>query len=490
MMKRNTLAYIFAGLLLASCNSWLDIDPKMQVDRDEVYTSEDGYKDVLSGCYAMLKSDDLYGKTLAWESVEYMAQHWVTGSTGTNYAFRQFNYQDEYVKSVFKNIYSKLYTVIAQANDMLRYMDQQGMEVIHSEKTLMRLKGEALAIRAFCHFELLRIFGEVPTAGATIHVSLPYAEIASEYRVPAYDYQTYTAKVLQDLMEAETLLGESDPVTEYTFAELNDPVKLDIKADDAFRRLKFNYWAVKALKARFYLYTGETELAYNTAMEVINAKVHDEPVLELSIAEDIANRAYTLPSETLLAMHVFELDKKAEVAFEGDNALSAAETRDRLMEDVFHNESSDSRMQLFADQVLTGGGGRVLIVLKKYIQDDSGLGLEGNQSVGAADNFVTMQMVPLVRLAEMYLIAAECAPDLAEANRIMRIYKGNRNIEHQDYISFASMESDILNQYQREFWGEGQMFYAYKRKMSKDIMWSVVPPVEQSYVVPLPDGEF
>ena len=160
------------------------------------------------------------------------------------------------------------------------------------------------------------------------------------------------------------------------------------------------------------------------------------------------------------------------------------------MEDVFHNESSDSRMQLFADQVLTGGGGRVLIVLKKYIQDDSGLGLEGNQSVGAADNFVTMQMVPLVRLAEMYLIAAECAPNLAEANRIMRIYKGNRNIEHQDYISFASMESDILNQYQREFWGEGQMFYAYKRKMSKEIMWSTTPFAEKNYVVPLPDGEF
>lgn len=489
-MKINTLAYIFAGLLLASCNSWLDIEPKMQVDRDEIYSSEDGYKDVLSGCYAMLKSDDLYGRTLAWESVEFMAQHWVTGSTGTNLSFRQFNYQDEQVKAVFRNVYQKLYTVIAQANDMLRYMDQQGSEVIYSDKTLMRLKGEAMGIRAFCHFELLRIFGEVPTPDATIHVSLPYAEIASENRVPAYDFQTYTSKVLQDLMEAETLLEESDPVTEYTFAELNDPVKLNMESDDAFRRLKFNYWAVKALKARFYLYIGETELAYSTAMEVINAKVHDEPVLELSIAEDIANKAYTLPSETLLAMHVFELDKKTESVFQGDNALSAAETKDRLMEDVFHNESSDNRMQLFADQVMTGGGSRMLIVLKKYLQDDSGLGLDGNQSVGADDNFVTMQMVPLVRLAEMYLIAAECAPDLAEANRIMRIYKGNRNIEHQDYISFASMESDILNQYQREFWGEGQMFYAYKRKMSEDIMWSTVPFAEKNYVVPLPDGEF
>ena len=488
-MKLNILAFILTGLLLGSCSSWLDIEPKMQVGREEIYTTEEGFEDVLSGCYALLKADDLYGKTLAWESTEYMAQHWVTGS-GTYQSLRYFNYEDEYVKTIFKNIYSKLYNVIAQANDMLRYMDKQGTEVINSSKKLMRLKGEALAMRAFCQFELLRMFGEVPTEDATIHVSLPYAEIASEERIPAYDFDTYTTMLLRDLLAAETLLETSDPVTEYTYAELNDPKKLGMESGDAFRRLKFNYWAVKALKARFYLYTGKTELAYSTAMEVIEAKVHNEPVLSLSISQDIANKAYTLPSETLLAMHVFELDKTATSAFEGSNALSAAETYDRLLKGVFNSETSDVRLQLFYEQTLTGSSSNTLLVLKKYWQDDEGLGLSGNLSVGAEDNYVTMQMVPLVRLAEMYLIAVECAPNLAEANRIMREYKGNRNIEHQDYLSFASMETDILNQYQREFWGEGQMFYAYKRKMSKDVLWSYVEVTEKSYVVPLPDGEF
>lgn len=489
-MKIKTFIYIFTGLLLSSCNSWLDIKPKMEVEREEVFASEDGFKDVLSGCYALLKADELFGKTLAWESVEYMAQHWVTGIGTTGYAFRRFNYEDEYVKSIFKTVYSNLYNVIAQANDMLYYLDKQGPDVIHSEKTLMRLKGEAIAMRAFCHFELLRIFGEVP-AGATIHVSLPYAEIASEERVPAYDYAAYTGKVLQDLLEAETLLEMSDPITEYTFAELNDPVRLgNIPTDDAFRRLKFNYWAVKALKARFYLYTGDKELAYSTAMDVITAQVHGEPILRLSMAEDIGNNAYTLPSETLLAMHVFELDKKIETVFEGDNALSAADTKDKLYEDVFHNETSDSRRQLFSEQNLSGGGGRQLIVLKKYWQDDAGLGLEGNQSVNATDNYVTMQMIPIIRLAEMYLIAAECAPNLAEADRLMREYKGSRNIGHQNYLSFVAMETDIINQYQREFWGEGQMFYVYKRKVSKQIMWCYIPLIEKNYIVPLPDGEF
>lgn len=489
-MKIKILTIVLTGLLLGSCNSWLDIAPKMEVERDEIYGSEDGFKDALSGCYALLKSDELYGRTLAWESVEYMSQHWVTGSSSDR-EFRLFNYEDEYVKSVFKNVYSSLYKVIAQANDMLRFLDKQGDEIIYKDKTLMRLKGEALGIRAYCHFDLLRIFGEVPGGKATIHVSLPYAEVASEERIPAYDYDTYTQMLLRDILSAETLLEMSDPVTEYTFAELNDPAKLGMEADDAFRRLKFNYWAVKALKARFYLYTGNTDLAYRTAMEVIEAKVHGEPVLALSIAEDVANRAYTLPSETLLAMHVFDLDKKTESVFSGKNALSAAENNDLLRTDVFRNESSDIRMQLFSEQVLGGGANNTLIVLKKYLQDDQGLGLEGNSSVGASDNFVTMQMVPLIRLAEMYLIAVESAPDIAEANRLMREFKGSRNIEHTDYISFAAMETDILNQYQREFWGEGgQVFYAYKRKMSENIMWGYSLMTEQKYIVPLPDGEF
>ena len=130
------------------------------------------------------------------------------------------------------------------------------------------------------------------------------------------------------------------------------------------------------------------------------------------------------------------------------------------------------------------------MVLKKFLQDDQGLGLENNQSVSAADNYVTMQMVPVVRLAEMYLIAAETASNLQESNRLMREYKGSRNLHHTDYTSLAERESDIMNQYHREFWGEGQMFFTYKRKMTESMLWEIVRAQEKNYVVPLPDGEF
>lgn len=490
-MKRKIIINILAGFLFASCNSWLDIKPKLEIDREEIYSTENGFKDALAGCYAKLKHDDLYGKTLTYDAPEYMAQHWVA-SEGEASSFRRLNYESEHVKSIFKNVYTKMYNTIAQANDLLRYLDEQGGEVITTQETFNRLKGEALATRAFCHFELLRLFGQVPLESATIQVSLPYAEIASEEQVPAYDYAAYTEKLMRDFTDAETLLSISDPLTEYTYAELNDPIKLwgNNHEDNGFRRLKFNYWAVKALQARFYLYIGDKQMAHLYATEVINAQVHGEPMISLSLADDFSNRAYSLPSETLLAFHVYNLDKKAENIFEGQNAISAAESRQKVITDVFLNETFDNRLQLFEEQAIVGGGSTRKVVLKKYWQDDSGLGLEGNQSVSASDNYVTMQMVPVVRLAEMYLIAAETASNLQKSNQLMRVYKGSRNLNHTDYTSLAERESDIMNQYQREFWGEGQMFFTYKRKMTEEMLWGIVRAQEKNYVVPLPDGEF
>ena len=99
-MKRKIIIPILAGFLFASCNSWLDIKPKLEIDREEIYSTENGFKDALAGCYANLKHDDLYGKTLTYDALEYMAQHW-EAPAGAMSAVRKFNYEDEHVKSIF-----------------------------------------------------------------------------------------------------------------------------------------------------------------------------------------------------------------------------------------------------------------------------------------------------------------------------------------------------------------------------------------------------
>jgi hypothetical protein len=48
----------------------------------------------------------------------------------------------------------------------------------------------------------------------------------------------------------------------------------------------------------------------------------------------------------------------------------------------------------------------------------------------------------------------------------------------------------IIDEYRREFFGEGQMFYAYKRVNAPNMLWRVEAVTEDNYVVPLPQTEF
>lgn len=483
------MAILVVGLGLQSCNKWLDVKPKLEMEREELYSSEQGFEDALTGCYTKLKEKALFGNTLTMSSMEYMAQHWAPA--GNSQEFSKFNYNTEVLKATFKTVYNNLYTIIAQANDMLYFLDQRGHEIIPSEKKIKLLKGEALAIRAFCHFELLRIFGQTPK-NATINVNLPYAERASEHAAPAYDFDSYTEKLMRDFLKAEKLLGESDPILRYTFDELNDPNKLMREGHtdfgDGFRRIRLNYWAVKGLMARLYAYLGDKTMAYDYANQVINAKVTggEAPLTIKNGKTDVQNEAYTLPSETLFALHVYDLETQIRGVFDGPDAYSVARSKTNLENEVFAGEKADIRYSLFIEQ--SGSTGSKL-VSKKYWQSKNGLGLNGNTSVGAADNFVTMQMIPIIRLAEMYLISAEFAPSMLESNNVMREFKEHRGAAHVNYPTRAERTRDIQNQYNGEFWAEGQMFYYYKRTNAQYMVWGYKEILERDYVVPIPDGE-
>ncbi|MBR0523997.1 MAG: hypothetical protein IJK09_03460 [Prevotella sp.] len=73
--------------------------------------------------------------------------------------------------------------------------------------------------------------------------------------------------MLTDLDEAERLLKLSDPCVENG---LDDSTNQDNFL--SYRQLRLNFWAVKALKARVYLYTGDTAKAYQEAKAIIDAK--------------------------------------------------------------------------------------------------------------------------------------------------------------------------------------------------------------------------
>ncbi len=478
-------------LLATSCDKWLDVKPQNQKTTEELLSTYSGFCHALNGCYIKLKDRDIYGEILTMGTIESMGQLWqedINIYHKADYELMTFDYDGDNAKEVVEAIYSNLYNTIAHANMIINNMEEYGSS-IEDESVRAVIEGEAYAIRAFCHFDVLRLFGQVPN-NATIMVSLPYAEVVSSSELPAYyAFDDFVAKIEADLEQAESLLENNDPVFTYTFDELNSPG--DIEDEDAsfdgdflgYRQNHFNYWAVKALKARFYLYTGNTSQAYTIAKSIINAiGVGGNPLIALSTSDDFLNGYYASPSECLMMLNAYDIATYSpEVLATGSSIMSTA-------------------YYLFEDQLDELFEGQVIVSDARYLNlwDDNLLNMHGDASLTLAkyyseeDISYKTQVIPLLRLSEMYLIVMETTTDLSEANTLWAEYQLARNVlfGSDAFASLTELKEAIPGEYRREFFGEGQMFYTYKRLGATSMLWGSDNVIESNYIVPLPDSEY
>ncbi|MDE7127050.1 MAG: RagB/SusD family nutrient uptake outer membrane protein, partial [Bacteroidales bacterium] len=77
-------------------------------------------------------------------------------------------------------------------------------------------------------------------------------------------------------------------------------------------------------------------------------------------------------------------------------------------------------------------------------------------------------MIPVLRMSEMYLIAAECYNASGDTDLAYRRLNTLRNARQTSSVSTA-IEANIEYEYIREFAGEGQLFWYYKRKNAQTI---------------------
>ncbi|MFR3851745.1 MAG: hypothetical protein ACLTXP_06045 [Odoribacter splanchnicus] len=128
-MKKYIVCSLCFWILCSSCNDWLDVKPQGQTEEEDMYTTYEGFKDALTGCYVKLKDRDLYGEGLTMSHIESLAQLWdLSGSTrDADLALARYEYENTYAKSVISGIYGGLYNVIVQANSVLRHLEHGGI---------------------------------------------------------------------------------------------------------------------------------------------------------------------------------------------------------------------------------------------------------------------------------------------------------------------------------------------------------------------------
>lgn len=484
---KNKFIYIlalFAIITTVSCSNWLDVKPKTRLDREEIFSNELGFKDALVGCYIKLKARNLYGSKLTITTVEFLAQNWaVDNTTSTEYYLSSFDYKATAVADNFKAIYGDIYNILVQVNDILNYMEKR-KHVFENPDTYNNIKGEALALRAFLHFDILRIFGQLPQGG-TVKVSLPYLDKVSIVTPSYINYSQFVGNIEADLNAAEQLLKDSDPVLYYHISALNDPAYLDPRLKDDFfgaRRFRLNYYAVKAIQARFHLYTGNVAKANSAAMTVINAKAEKDqkPQFIFDAMNSFSQFNYALPNENIFCLNDITLNKYAFDNFK--KTVSVANDKQKII-DIYDGEyTTNNRFNGFWKDVTAGV--YQYFTIKKYDQLDSDIGT-GTEVRQTFDR----QLIPIIRLSEMYLIAMETM-NYTEAQPLYDIYRRDRNLQSKQFTDNDYKLQEIIKEYRREFIGEGVMFYTYKRLNSTTMLWRNYPIVENNYIVPLPDTEY
>ena len=478
-----TYTMLFLAFVCSSCNDWLDVTPKTEKAEEDAFKTSKGFQDALTACYIKMNDATLYGAKLMMTDIEYLAQHWSFDESNNLNAvdMQNFEYTSDYPKSTLKSIYSNLYNVITQANTVLENARTRG-DVITKDDVRAVVEAEALGIRAFCHMDVLRLFGQMPQNG-TRKVQLAYAEEVTTGSIPFYGFEDFTRLISRDIDAALALLKDHDPVFKYSFAELDDFTnsKNNVDLQDDFlgyRRLRFNYYALKALKARLYMYLGDKSKAYEEAKGVIDALDRNgNKMLTLAGESDFAKGNYALPSECILALSNYDLETNLKAWFNnGTKGLYLAAER---YNNLFSGVSSGSNRK----KVWSAARDNKHAEFLKYKQPEDAASMETSELA------TQKQVIPLIRLSEMYLIAMESATSLTEVNALYREYMAARGIDTAALTEEQVMQ-EIMQEYHREFFGEGMMFYTYKRWGTPRMLWKTDREVgENDYVAPLPDTE-
>lgn len=271
-----------------------------------MYENEEGFWTALNGAYYLLRETYSPLGDFTTGALEYMAGTWNVGYESREWLLWQSQYRSPQAESVLTPMFQRQYSIAAHANTILSYIE--GITFLPPASYNV-IKGEALAIRALSHLELLRIWGPIPTKVDEQKRYLPYVREVSKGGHDYSNYSEYTAMLKNDLDSALILLSKSDPILKYSNTQLNRNTGIPEYRELHWywRQNRLNYYAVLGLKARFSLWIGDKQEALKCAMEVINAE-NENGTPKFQLGTDANARAVGNPltnSAILKSEHLF-----------------------------------------------------------------------------------------------------------------------------------------------------------------------------------------
>lgn len=343
---------------------------------------------------------------------------------------------NSYISSLWNATYNQIYA----ANAVIEGVNNSASL---PQNLKNQLKGEALFVRGFLHFQLAGVFGPIPYVETTNYIQNSTVGRMATAQV----YQN----VVSDLEEAIDLVDG---------AYLN------------YDRIRPNKSAVQALLARIYLYQGDYAAASNQASAVLNDT--STYSLEQNVAEEFLKES----SSTLWQ---FSPASSGANTYEATTFIFFAAPPSKLsltqsLVDSF--ESSDLRRDHWVKEVSNGSTN--FYHPYKYKQDNA---------TGSS-----MEYSIVLRLAEQYLIRAEARArqgELIGAKEDLNIIRQRAGLSTTPAQTQDELLEAILHERKVELFTEfGHRFFDLKRFGKLDAILSAKPGWSTNdQLWPLPQSE-
>lgn len=480
-------------ILSTSCSDWLNVCPSDQIKEEFLFQTGDGYRSALNGIYRKMTSWSLYGSNLSWGIIDAWGQVYDMELCGYQDGGRamqrieEAKFKDPELTPTTDQMWADAWNVVANCNELAQKAEQADSAMFYSgELERKMILGEAIAVRAYMQFDLLRIYAPSLAMNPGSRTFIPYIDTYPAYVSERRSVQYCLDKIIKDLQTAQQLLEVVDKNVgwDYHFEQRSNNEKLFLSC----RGFRMNYYAVTATLARVYLYAGQLEEAYKQAEIIIKKKDFFQAITSsyegkrsivelgnLKMYDDVIFALYSPTDLVEWDRLINHSNDKSADSYEQELFLGFTWS----VADERYGADMDKDWRIVYQMQERNSGD---FSSMKYFEQPK------NYKLAKTNN----AMIPMFRMSEVYYIAAEAIykKDLEQAKKYLINVKIGRGLKpNLEEVTEKDFMDVLVNDAQREFFGEGQTFYMFKRLMRTMQGGKELVPSETTAVLPLPDSE-
>ena len=188
---------VAAGLGFASCEDFLTITPTDKIVEEDFWEDKNDLENVVAACYKRLVDNDVLSKYIQWGEVR---SDNFEKAVGVNNQSLQNLMNANLLPTDGMFSWTPFYNAINYCNKVLVH----GPEILTRDESFSQgdwepIKAEVVTLRAYCHFWLLRTFGEVP------YVTEDYNNDEQEMKLPQSTQLQVLDKIVEDLESVKDL---------------------------------------------------------------------------------------------------------------------------------------------------------------------------------------------------------------------------------------------------------------------------------------------